>query len=701
MHLDFANPALLGALALAALPLIIHLISRRVARDQRFAALAFIRKASKRRSRNIRLRQLLLLLLRTLLIALLVLAMSQLLLRPDQAPTHAQQARSLYICLDASASMQTRTEDGRHSLFELAKQRAQQAIKKLDPELPAWLIVAGSKLQPLLPEPGLDHRRLLDALDGLRAGPETSDLGACVNRVLLQLGSARSGPPARILVISDGAAHAWTTLPDQGQAQIELLRVPKDEPAQIDNYALYDAQLRPSTTQPRAVDVSVSVRYSGVQEEARSVPVTLKIADRVLSVVTAQPLPGSPLRKRFMQIKLPDQAQQGLLHFSLPPDRLPLDDQLVLPVELPRRLHVLVVDGDPQSVHYRDEIFYLDRALREEHPGSAPLLISERNAGQLSSADLAEQDVVILANVAQLPGSIVQDLSLAVRAGTGLLISAGDNIDADYYNRAFAGLLPARLRGQKDEVRLEQPKKIETQRLQIVDSRHPLLRALGAKPGLSRAQTRSVLLIEPDPKVQRVDILRFSGGTPALCERRVGQGRVMLLATSIDRDWSDLAIRPGFLPLIQQIVVYLADAMQIKRRRAFVVGASVPLPVLEDARALVVTSPSGSSVRLTMTDKKAPRFTQTRETGLYQLSVELDDDSTRPLPDWRFVVHIDPRESDSRLLDSSAFAQRLPAGLQVRDASPPTQQQRPLWPWLLLTLVLVFAFESWLTWKKR
>ena len=89
-----------------------------------------------------------------------------------------------------------------------------------------------------------------------------------------------------------------------------------------------------------------------------------------------------------------------------------------------------------------------------------------------------------------------------------------------------------------------------------------------ALPGLSRVRTHTIMLVEPDARTQRRVLARFTNDAPALLERAVGaegQGRVLLLATTIDRDWSDLAIRPGFLPLMQQIVLYLGCLLYTSR----------------------------------------------------------------------------------------------------------------------------------------
>ena len=171
--------------------------------------------------------------------------------------------------------------------------------------------------------------------------------------------------------------------------------------------------------------------------------------------------------------------------------------------------------------------------------------------------------MVMLCNVRTLPATTVQALHALLRRGGGLFISGGDKVDVDFYNGSLADLLPQPLRGEKSRVELEDPAKREVLGLgQVEGSHHVFAPFDGQKPeGLTRARTHTVLLLETGGKAPRDVLARFSNGAPALLERRVGPGRVLLWATTVDRDWSDLAIRPGFLPLLQQAVLYLADAL--------------------------------------------------------------------------------------------------------------------------------------------
>ena len=98
------------------------------------------------------------------------------------------------------------------------------------------------------------------------------------------------------------------------------------------------------------------------------------------------------------------------------------------------------------------------------------------------------------------------------------------------------------------------------------DVKHPLFEGLiesDAKEkvmGLTRVQTHTLMLLEPDANKERDILSYFTDDTPALVEKQVGEGRVLFWASSLDRDWSDMAIRPGFVPLMNQVILYLTGA---------------------------------------------------------------------------------------------------------------------------------------------
>ena len=73
-------------------------------------------------------------------------------------------------------------------------------------------------------------------------------------------------------------------------------------------------------------------------------------------------------------------------------------------------------------------------------------------------------------------------------------------------------------------------------------------------------------------------LARFTNGAAALVEASIGAGRTLLFTSTLDRDWNDLPIHPGFLPLVQQTVRYLARKHAASTEREHFVGSSVSLP---------------------------------------------------------------------------------------------------------------------------
>ena len=75
--MSFLNPLFLFGLAAAAIPVIIHLFTRRRPKEVRFPSLEFLAEVNQSEIRRLKLKQWLLLLLRTLAVAALALAMSR------------------------------------------------------------------------------------------------------------------------------------------------------------------------------------------------------------------------------------------------------------------------------------------------------------------------------------------------------------------------------------------------------------------------------------------------------------------------------------------------------------------------------------------------------------------------------------------------------------------------------------------------
>jgi hypothetical protein len=103
------------------------------------------------------------------------------------------------------------------------------------------------------------------------------------------------------------------------------------------------------------------------------------------------------------------------------------------------------------------------------------------------------------------------------------------------------------------------------------------------------------------------DVLaRFDDGLPAVIERRVGNGRLLVLALPLDNSAGDFPLQPAFLPFVRQLVVHASgrDATPLWRPTGerWALPGTLSSPVVEapDGSLLRPTADSlGAAVALT------------------------------------------------------------------------------------------------------
>ncbi|GAG23948.1 unnamed protein product, partial [marine sediment metagenome] len=118
------NLWMLGWLAAAAVPILIHLWTRQRYRETPWAAMKYLLAAIHRHTRRMRFEQWLLLAIRTLLIVLLVLAVAEPFLRDTTFASISGGRTHRVLVIDASYSMAYKP--GQKSRFDRAKELARQ-----------------------------------------------------------------------------------------------------------------------------------------------------------------------------------------------------------------------------------------------------------------------------------------------------------------------------------------------------------------------------------------------------------------------------------------------------------------------------------------------------------------------------------------------------------------------------------------------
>ena len=197
------------------------------------------------------------------------------------------------------------------------------------------------------------------------------------------------------------------------------------------------------------------------------------------------------------------------------------------------------------------------------------------------------------------------------------------------------------------------------------------------------ATTSSTLLAasdeSSDAREMPVVIARLDNGDALLVEKSFGDGVVVQMATAVDADWSDLPLRPFYVPLMQQIVTTMATQLTPPRniRTGETAVALFPIDPKNDAAndvQLTMSTADGSqrTVRTSVQGNTLmARFDDTTRPGVYCMS-------TPDAQTLHFVASTSREESGLQMLNKEqlqTLAGNMGAGV-VESASQYLEQDR-------------------------
>ena len=193
--MGFLSPLLLALGAAAAVPIILHLFQRHQGPRVVFPALRYLRRAERESARQIKLRQLLLMLLRVAAVLLLALAAA----RPFARGAGAEhQPTALAIILDNSLSTGVVTGDRR--LLDDLKDRALATLDAAGPDDRFWLIRAGAPWEPAVAGDALETAERVRATVPTAAA---ADLPGSIDHARALLAAGADGRAMEIQLLSD------------------------------------------------------------------------------------------------------------------------------------------------------------------------------------------------------------------------------------------------------------------------------------------------------------------------------------------------------------------------------------------------------------------------------------------------------------------------------------------------------------------
>ncbi len=699
--MTFINQALAFGAAAFVVPLAIHILNRSRFRTVQWGAMHLLDSVIKVNHKRFRLEQLILLLIRCAVPILLALCLA----RPVLTGTNILEGDapvSMVVLLDTSYSMDTVTDAG--SRLRSAIDATREIINATGRGSEIYVLQTGGTPTSLIDRPSSDADFVIRRLMQVRGGLGASNMQAALDEALATL-AGMSNARRELVVISDFQPADWDEVglnANSIRQQCDAMEIPPyltllpvgqpvrknvsveslDYPGRalgVGQQLMVRANLRNHSDLPEE-NVRVVMRIDGTEFATSQLALAAYGTTQVLF-----PCEFDSAGSHVMEVEV------------LIEDSLPADNRQAAAITVWNRVGVLLVDGDPNAQPLQSETSFLSVALTPF--AFSRVRFSDLIETQVVSPDALEENslnlarVVVLANVARLDDRRVELLTRYVQNGGALLIFAGNRIDLNWYSeKLFAGgmgLLPATFGPPRGKIDGQgRSERIATSRFD-----HPALDLFNdaANGDLSTAEIRQwyELQVEQQTDVesdaslndstktfldrdsQSVVMLRLESGAPLLIEKVFGEGVVVQMATSCDADWSDLQMRPIYVPLMQQLVTTLASRISPPQN----IGTGEPAVVFlhpEDLQVAVssdgaaeapgslevradepvilsLVTPDGARKTLQTVvedSRQVARYFATQRPGVYTMTLP----SAKPL---HFVAETSRLESDPALLSET------------------------------------------------
>jgi len=695
MGFSFLYPLALAGLIAAAMPLIIHLLNRRQQKRLRFPAVKFVLLSQKRVARTYNLRNWLLLAVRTLAVILLVLLMAQPLFQTGVGLFARGAPLSTAVVLDNSLSM-TVADNG--ATFDQAKRAVNTILEALDNDDRAVLIPTNPVEEQNFRFRDPKEVALKD-LGSSKATAGTADFVTAL-RAAYQLLREAGGQKA-LWVVTDLGLTGWDRLSLSAVGEYDPtvpLRLVTVGPGAAPLNATVKSLEAKESSVATGLDLELVATLVNFTDTAiEELPVRLTIDDRVRDERLVRLAPKGEERVAF-HFKL-DQPGSHSGHVSFSREGIAGNQKHFFTIETRDRLNILLVDGDPQRSLVDSETFFLSRALNPTEDLAGSVLLPEVIIGSaLSTASPDAYQVVILANLATIPEGFIPKLAAFVEQGGGVLLSLGDHVRRNDYNRKLwdsgVHLLPGALQ-DRQRVLLNQEVSIDG-----IDTEHPALKPFRDKllaDSLRSAQVRSYFKVASE---QGQVLLRLSNGDPLLIEQKFGKGRILLLTSTADSAWNNLPLKTAYLPLMQSLIKHIAGETDGSIDTGLVAGSVklLPAPAAHAGKRMRVIDPYRSEREITFEPQEEAASATVDHNdfaGIYRIVAE---DRSLRLP-TAYAVNAPALESRVERIAKDELERKL--GPVTHEMIPVEElslggTRTDLSLGLVAILVLTLFFESWL-----
>jgi hypothetical protein len=543
----FLNPAVLFGLLAASIPVLIHLLNLKKLKKVEFSTLSFLKELQKNKIRKLKLKQWMLLALRVFIILFLVTAFARPTLKGIAlgGTTSAAKTTAVFI-LDDTFSMSV--VDAKGSYFNQAKQNILELVKNLQEGDEAALVLVSDKgNQTVKPTLNMNEftRQVRDA--------DISYSSGTINHSIIKAAEILNKSKnfnKEIYLLSDfqkGRISIEKPLPDLSRLLNDKIKLYTFNYSGKEFYNLGIDDLSLNTqifekNKPVGFNITVT-NYSDRPADNTVLSLFVngeRVAQQSISLAAGE------------TTIIPLEATAKSTGYNNVIAELEDDDILQ---DNKRYAEFYIPDKIPVAIFYNNEndVRFIMTALSLTGE-SGTVKITGKNLNQISSYDLSQFNVVIIAGAENI--SNTNRLKSYVENGGGLFLMPGENDNISGFSGITSQMgLPApkgtagKLNDISNAVSFDK-----------IEFDHPIFRNIFSDTEKKTLQSPDIYFhYKISTEGKGINIITLTDGTSFLGDYKIGKGKVLLLNTAPVLSWSNFPLKNIFAPLMLKSVFYLAS----------------------------------------------------------------------------------------------------------------------------------------------
>jgi len=547
--MTFLNPLVLFGLIAASIPIIIHLLNLRKLKVIEFSSLQFLKEMQKNKMRKIRIKQILLLILRTLAIIFLVLSFSRPTIRNiNLAGLGSEVKNTIILVIDDTPSMSV--EDKQGSYISQAKKLAEKILESSEEGDEIYLIrfsdlnILKENFEPV--SKNIAQREIENV--------EVKDISKTFVEVFLSVSKIldqTKNLSKEVYILTD---FQKTNLPE------DLSNLPKLDKSFDANTRIYVFKIGEKEAFNISID-SLQV-LTKIFEMNKPVTITASLtnhsSENGVNVSSNLYFNDKKVAQKGIDIKSNSSGNFSftgqIKEYGFNSGRLEIEDDDFLKDNfryfnffVPEKIKVLMVSENP------NDLFFVNLVLSQTvDDNSEPVFSITQTSTQFFNSYKPENyDILIISSPEKIFN--LNPLKNFIQNGGRVVILPGINSSVISFSKAIESLGLNTING----VTGSKDTKSSFTRFREIDFNHPIFSGIFSEKVQKKIESPKIFQsFNYKPTLNGKEIISLENNYSFLAEEKIGNGVVLLFTSAIDLSWSELPLKPIFVPMINRIALY-------------------------------------------------------------------------------------------------------------------------------------------------